>query len=257
MRQHRWAFMTHGILALFLAFLNASSVAAQDSEALREYLKTQPPVGSTSRSVDYRISYKSFREGRPKGEFKDSGALYVGTTLQGNAWASAPQHEYDPEIGEVAPPSEGKRWFNQAASPSKMAAFADPGSVLMRFVRRLQLKTVEPPSGGRGRPEDRVLIYPLEAPRPARKFWTFKMKAGEARLHVKKDGTPVSLEVVQAYEGKLSPHFGEYLFDRKETWTFLVNNGRLLTTKYVLSLHRRDWKDSVEASMEMTIGGFQ
>jgi len=83
------------------------------------------------------------------------------------------------------------------------------------------------------------------------------MKAGEARLHVKKDGTPVSLEIMQAYEGKLSPHFGEYLLDRKEAWTFSVTAGQLLTTKYLLSLHRRDWKDSVEARMEMTIGGLQ
>jgi len=242
---------------LLLATLNTPPPSAQGSKALKAFLETQSPVGSTSRSVDYRVSHKSFREGKPKGEFKDSGALYVGTTRLGNALASAPQHAHDPQIGELAPPSEGQRWFDQAISPSRMASLADPGSVLIRFVRRLQPSAEETPSAGRGEPGDRVLVYPLEAPRPEAKFWTFKTKAGEARLHVKKDGTPVSLEIMQAYEGKLSPHFGEYLLDRKETWTFSVTAGQLLTTKYLLSLHRRDWKDSVEARMEMTIGGLQ
>lgn len=83
------------------------------------------------------------------------------------------------------------------------------------------------------------------------------MKAGEARLHLKKDGTPVSLEVIQAYEGNLSPHFGEYVLDRKEMWSFSVDTGRLQTTKYQLSLRRKDWKDSVEADLEMALGALQ
>lgn len=242
---------------LLLATLSTPPPSAQGSKALKAFLETQSPVGSTSRSVDYRVSHKSFREGKPKGEFKDSGALYVGTTRLGNAWISAPQHAHEPQIGEMAPPSEGQRWFSLATSPSKMAALADPGSVLIRFIRRLQPSAEETPSADRGEPGDRILIYPLEAPRPVAKFWTFKMKVGEARLHVKNDGTPVSLEVAQAYEGKLSPHFGEYLLNRNETWTFSVTAGQLLTTKYMLSLYRKDWKDSVEARMEMAIGGLQ
>jgi hypothetical protein len=207
--------------------------------------------------VDYKVSYKSSREGRSKGEFKETGALFVGTTRQGNTWVSASQHAHDPQMGESASLSEGQRWFSQATNPSKMAALADPGSVLARFVRRLQPRAEESLSAGHGEPGDRVLVYPLEAPRPVSKFWTFKMKAGEARLQVKKDGTPVSLEVIQAYKGKLSPHFGEYVLDRKEMWSFSVDAGRLQTTKYQLSLHRKDWKDSIEAQMEMAIGALQ
>lgn len=242
---------------LLLATLNTTSPSTPVSQALKGLLETQPPIGSTSRSVDYKVSYKSFHEGRSKGEFKESGALFVGTTRQGNTWASAPQHAHDPQLGESAPLSEGQRWFSQVTSPSKMAALADPGSVLIRFVRRLQPRAEESPSAGRGEPGDRILVYPLEAPRPAGKFWTFKMKVGEARLHLKKDGTPVSLEIIQAYKGKLSPHFGEYMLDRKETWSFSVDTGRLQVTKYQLSLHRKDWKDSFEAQMEMVIGGLQ
>jgi len=249
--------MMTAMAVLLLATLSATPSPAQAPQAVKGFLETQPPVGSTSRPVDYRISYKSFRQGRPKGEFKDSGSLFVGTTRLGNVWVSAPQHAHDPQIGEMAPPSEGQRWFNQVASPSKMAALTDPGSVLIRFVRRLKLKGEETPSVGSGEPGDQILVYPLEAPRPVGKFWTFKMKAGEARLHVKKDGTPVSLEVVQAYEGRLSPHFGEYFLNRRETWTFLVTAGQLQTTKYQLSLRRKDWKDSVEADLEMTVGALQ
>lgn len=249
--------MMTAMAALLLTTLNTTPSSTQVPQALKGFLETQPSYGSTSRSVDYKVSYKSFREGKSKGEFKEPGALFVGTTRQGNTWVSPPQHAHEPQMGESAPLSEGQRWFSQATSPSKMAALADPGSVLARFVRRLQPRAEETPSAGRGEPGDRILVYPLEAPRPEAKFWTFKTKAGEARLHVKKDGTPVSLEVVQAYEGKLSPHFGEYVLDRKGTWTFSVDTDRLQTTKYLLYLYRKDWKDSVEARMEMTIGGLQ
>jgi len=249
--------MNTATAVLLLATLNTMPSPAQVPQALNRFLEAQPPVGPTSRSVDYRVSYRSFRQGKSKGEFKDSGSLFVGTTRLGNAWASAPQHAHDLQIGEVALPSEGQRWFTQTASPSKLAVLADPGSALIRFVRRLQLKGEETPSVCHGEPVDRVLVYPLEASRPDSKFWTFQMKAGEARLHVKKDGTPVSLEVVQAYEGRLSPHFGEYFLNRRETWTFLVTAGQLQTTKYQLSLRRKDWKDSVEADLEMTVGPLQ
>jgi len=168
--------MNTATAVLLLATLNTMPSPAQVPQALKGFLEAQPTVGSTSRSVDYRISHKTFRQGKPKGEFKDSGALYVGTTHLGNAWATAPQHAHDPQIGELAPPSEGQLWFNQAASPSKMAALADPGSVLIRFVRRLQPSGEETPSAGCSEPGDRILVYPLEAPRPEVKFWTFKMK---------------------------------------------------------------------------------
>lgn len=246
------------IAVLIVSSLQFTPLSGQALPALKGFLESQIPVGPTSRSVDYRVSYKSSHQGKPKGEFKDSGVLFLGTTKQGNTWASAPQHAaHDLQIGEVAPQTEGQRWFNQAASSSKLAILADPGSVLIRFLRRLKLKSEEAPTVGSGEPGDQILVYPLEAPRPVGKFWTFKMKVGEARLHVKKDGTPLRLDVVQAYEGKLSPHFGEYLLNRKETWTFSVTAGQLQTTKYQLSLRRKDWKDSVEADLEMAVGALQ
>lgn len=245
--------MMSAMAVLLLATLTTTPPATQVPQELNGFLETQPPIGATSRSVDYKVSYASFREGKAKGSFKESGTLFVGTTREGTNWASAPQHAHDPQIGESAPSSEGQRWFNQATSPSKLAALADPGSVLFRFVRRLQPRAEETPSAGHGEPGDRILVYPLEPARPMGRFWTFKIKAGEARLHIRRDGSPVSLEVVQAYEGKLSPHFGNYLLNRRETWTFLVTAGQLQTTKYLLSLRRKDWKDSVEADLEMTV----
>ena len=246
------------IAVLIVSSLQSAPLAGQTLSALKGFLESQPPVRPTSRSVEYRVSYKSSHQGKPKGEFKESGVLFIGTTKQGNTWASAPQQAaHDLQIGEIAPPAEGQNWFNQAVSPSKLAALADPGSVLIRLLRRLQLKSEKPTVVGNGEPGEMILVYPLEASRPGGKFWTFKMKVGEARLHVKKDGTPVSLDVVQAYEGKLSPHFGEYLLNRRETWTFSVTAGQLQTTKYQLSLRRMDWKDSFEADLEMTVGALQ
>lgn len=242
---------------LLLATLNTTPPATQIPPELKGFLETQSPIGSTSRSVDYKVSFASFREGKPKGPFKESGTLFVGTTQEGTTWASAPQHAHDPQIGEAAPSPEGQIWFSQAISPSKLAALADPGSVLSRFVRRLQPRVEETPSTGQGELGDKILVYPLEAARPVSRFWTFKMKAGEARLHIRRDGTPVSLDVTQAYEGALSPHFGKYVLDRKEVWSFCVDAGRLRTTKYLLSLHRKDWKDSIEAQVEMIIGGLR
>jgi len=249
--------MTTAIALLLLATLNSNLPPTQASRNLQVFLETQLPITSTSRGVDYKVAHKTFREGKPKGEFNESGTLFVGTTRQGATWVSAPQHAHDPQMGEPTPSSDGQRWFVQATSPSKLAVLADPGAVLTRFVRHLQSRVEEPSSADLGEPGDKVLVYPLEAPRPAGKFWTFKKESGEARLQVKADGTPVSLEVVQAYKGNLSPHFGDYMLDRKERWTFSVDAGRLKTMKYSLSLRRKDWRDSIEARLEMAIGGLQ
>ena len=249
--------MITSMAVLLFTTLNITPPSAQAPRDLKGFLETQAPIASTSRPVDYQISYKSFREGKSKGEFKDSGLLFVGTTREGSSWVSAPQHTHDPQLGESAPMSEGQRWFNQVTSPAKLAVLADPGSTLIRFIRRLQPKAEESPQAGRGESGDRILIYSLEAPRPAGKFWTFKVEAGEARLHVKADGTPVRLEITQAYKGSLSPHFGDYMLDRKESWSFSVDAGRLQTTKYLLTLRRKDWKTAIEARLEMAIGGHQ
>ncbi|MBL0210798.1 MAG: hypothetical protein IPQ13_07820 [Holophagaceae bacterium] len=183
--------------------------------------------------------------------------MLIGTTGKGAVWVSASQQQHEFQIGETTPPSEGQRWFKQLCEPSRVAPMADPGTLLSGFVNKLQLKGIENPLEGVGEPGDQILVYHLEPPRPVAKFWTFQPKAGEARLQVRKDGSPASFEVVQAYIGDLSPHFGRYMLNRRETWTFSVGAGQLYTTKYRLSLRRQDWKDSVEADVEMSVGELQ
>lgn len=134
---------------------------------------------------------------------------------------------------------------------------ADPGSLLKRLVHDLPLKVVESPLEGVGEPGDQILVYRLEAPRPVAKLMTYKSKAGEARLQVRKDGTPRKLEVVQVYEGELSPHFGRYSLNRKESWSFTATAGQIYTSNYQLSLRRQDWKDSIEADVEMIVGALK
>jgi len=242
---------------LLATALNAAPPSVQIPPALTDFLKSQPPMRSTSRSVDYQVAFKSFHLGKPRGVFQDSGVMHIGTTDKGDAWVSAPPKGQDLPLGEMPPIPEGQRWFKPFRDPSRLAPMADPAALLGRLVHDLQLKVVEHPSGGVGEPGDQILVYRLEAPRPVAKFWTFQVEVGEARLHVRKDGTPVSLAVVQIYEGRLSPHFGRYSLNRKETWTFSADAGRIHSKTYRLSLRRQDWKESIEANVEMAVGGLQ
>jgi len=124
-------------------------------------------------------------------------------------------------------------------------------------VGTLPLKDVKNASAGTGDVGSQVLIYQLEAPRPTGRFYAFQSKAGEARLCVRKDGSPSSLEVEQAYEGKVSPHFGLYRLNRKEFWLFSMKSGQIETTKYHLSLRRQDWNESMEGELELALGALQ
>lgn len=246
------------VLAILLATaLPATPQSAEALPALKGFLEAQPPARSASRSVDFRVAFTSFHLGKPKEAFQDSGVMHVGTTDKGNVWVSAPAKSHGLPIGELAPPPLGQRWFKQLCEPSRVALLAAPGASLSSLANKLQLIGVEKPVGELGEPGGQILVYRLEAPRPVAKFWTFQSKAGEARLQVRKDGSPVNLEVVQAYEGRLSPHFGRYMLNRRESWIFSVDAGQVHTTAYRLSLRRQDWKESIEADVEMAVGDLQ
>lgn len=242
---------------LIATALQAAPPTPQVPPALKEFLETQSPTRSSSRSVDYRVAFKSFHSGKPTDAFLDSGVMHIGTTEKGSAWISAPAKDQGLPIGELSPPPEGQRWFNQLCDPSGVAPFANPGALLGRLVNEQGLKGIENPTGGIGDPGDLILVYRLEAPRPVAKFWVFQTKVGEARLRVRKDGVPVSLDVGQAYEGELSPHFGIYSLNRKESWTFSVDAGRIHTVNYRLTLRRQDWENAIEAEVEMADRAFK
>lgn len=243
-------------LAILTAMaLHAGSSSVQAPPALKTFLESQPPTKPTSRAVDYRVSFKSFHQGKPKDVFQDAGVMFMGTTDNGAAWISATRLSRDLQIGELPPPPEGQRWFKQLCEPSRMSPLVDPGAFLGRLINQSILKKIENPTDCPSEPGDQILVYPLEAPRPVAKIWSFHSKTGEARLHIRKDGSPVSLEVVQVYEGRLSPHFGPYLLNRREVWAFSVVAGQVHTTTYRLSLRRQDWKAFIEGDVEMTVGG--
>lgn len=238
---------------LLAASLQAGAQAPQAAQAVERYLAARPPAQPTSNPVEFKVGYDSFRKGKPSGTFRDSGRLLIGTTEKGAVWVGSLQEKSRPEIGEV-PPSEGKRWFSELCGPSRMTPFADPGAFLASFLRQLPLKAVEPPPQGTGGPGDQVLVFRLEAPRPEARFWRFKSTAGEARLHVRSDGAPVSLMVTQAYHGSLNPHFGRYTLDRREKWTFQPGAEGAQVKQYQLRLQRQDWKESLRAEVEMARG---
>ncbi len=245
------------IAVLIATTLCAAPLPVQIPPALTDFLKSQPPTRSTSRSVEYRVAFKSFNNGKQRDAFQDSGVMHIGTTDEGEAWVSSPIKSQALLLGESTPLTDGQGWFKQFCNSSRLAPLADPTSLLRKLVHDLPLKVVESPLGGLDGPVDQILVYRLEAPRPDAKLMTYKAKAGEARLQVRKDGIPVKLEIVQVYEGELSPHFGRYSLNRKETWTFSVDAGQIHTKTYRLSLRRQDWKESIEANVEMAVGGLQ
>lgn len=245
------------IAFIITATLQAGAPTVQAPPALIGFLEARATMRFTSRPVDFRVDFKSASRGKPKGAFQDSGVLYVGTTDKGVAWVSAPQKTEGFPFGETPRASEGQRWFSQFCEPYQMGPLADPGSLLKKLVSTLPLKGIENAPEIAGEAGGQVLIYRLEAPRPTAKFYTFQSKTGEARLHVRKDGSPSSLEVVQSYEGRLSPHFGTYRLNRRESWIFTVVSGRIETTKYLLSLRRQDWNESMEGEVELAVGALQ
>jgi len=177
----------------------------------------------------------------------------IGTTNKGEVWAGAPHGLHELTVGETTH-TEGQRWFNQLCESSRLAPLANPVAFLGRLIDKLKLKCVANPSEGVGEPGDQILIYTLEAPRPVAKFWMFQAKDDEVRIHIRKNGCPVSMEISQGYEGRLSPHFGLYALTRIETWTFADIAGQFRTKNYRLSLRRQDWNEAIEAHVEMNLG---
>lgn len=249
--------MKTSIALLIACALQAEPPTIQLPTALKEFLSTRAAVGPTSKAANYRVAYKSTVRGKSKGIFKDVGVLHIGTTDKGVPYAAAPQKPNGFSIGEAASSSEGQRWFKQLCEPTCVARLADTAGFLHGLVSTLPLKGIETPPAGVGEAGDQVLVYRLEAPRPAVKFYTFRSEVGEARLHIRKDGSPVDLEVIQAYEGALSPHFGRYSLNRREAWTFSAGSKQIETTKYRLSLRRQEWKEAIEAELGISIGASQ
>lgn len=249
--------MKTSIALLIACVLHAEPPTIQLPTGLKEFLAARVVVGPTSKAVNYRVAYKSAVRGKSKGVFKDIGVLPIGTTDKGVPYVGAPRKPNGFSIGEAAPPSEGQRWFKHLCEPTCVARLADTAGFLRGLVSALPLKGIENAPAGVGEEGDQVLVYRLEAPRPAAKFYTFRSEVGEARLHIRKDGSPVGLEVTQAYQGALSPHFGRYSLNRREAWTFSAGPRQIETTKYRLSLRRQEWKESIEAELGMSIGASQ
>lgn len=221
--------------------------SAQDLSPLKSFL-TSPAHQDAKTTFAYKVDYQAFLGGKPKDPFHESGALIVGEL----GARLAPQTL---NLGELGPPSEGEIWFEQLCEPGRRAPWANPAALLGTLVEKVKIKEVVTPEENGGKQGDRVLVFPLEAPRPNAKFWTFQTKTGEARLRIEKNGTPVSLEVIQAYEGRLSPHFGIYSLDRRETWTFSLDDGQFRTKAYGLTLQRQDWKHAFKAKVNVSAGG--
>ena len=246
------------VIAMLAAVLSTGNPAfSQDLATFKSFLASHAPEAARSAPIAYKVDYRTYSDGKPKGRFQHSGTLVMGLTLDGVTFVGTPRAPKSLELGEPAPSSEGEAWFRRLSDPARMAPWADPAAVLGALAERDPAKAIEPPQGEAVTEGERILVFSMEAPRPNAKFWTFQVKAGEARLHIQKDGRPLRLDVIQAYGGRLSPHFGRYGLDRRETWIFSMDKGRLRTRSYHLVLHRQDWKHSFQAEVDMTAGGTQ
>lgn len=242
---------------VMLAAALCSPAFSQDLASFKSFLASHAPADARSAPLAYKVDYRTYSDGKPKGRFQQSGTLVVGLTLDGGTYVGAPREPKSLELGEPTPSSEGEAWFRRLCDPTRMTPWVDPAAVLGALTERGPAKVIEPPRGETATEGGQILIFPMEAPRPDAKFWTYQVKTGEARLHIQKDGTPLRLDVNQSYEGRLSPHFGRYGLDRRETWIFFMDKGRLRTRSYHLVLHRQDWRHSFQAEVDMTAGGGQ
>ncbi|MBI3130310.1 MAG: hypothetical protein HYZ13_03035 [Acidobacteria bacterium] len=242
---------------VMLAAALCSPGFSQDLASFKSFLASHALQDARSAPIAYKVDYRAYSDGKPKGRFQHSGTLVIGLGLDGVTYVGTPWAPKSLDLGEPAPSSEGEAWFRRFSDPARMAPWADPAAVLGALADMGPAKAIEPPQEEAATEGPRILIFSMEAPRPNANFWTFQVKAGEARLHIQKDGTPLRLDVIQGYRGRLSPHFGRYGLDRRETWTFNMDKGRLRTTSYHLVLHRQDWKHSFQVEVEMTAGGSQ
>jgi len=217
---------------------------------LKTFLESKSVEKTTSQSLEYRVEFKSFNQGKTKEVFKDSGNFVVGM-IRKEPWVGALSGAKEPPIGEPTPLAEGLVWFKQFCEPSRLMPFTGPVTFLDQITRNLRFKRIEALPKGEAEVGDMVLVYQLEAPKPTVKFWKFKVQTDEAKLQIHKDGSPVRLEVSQSYEGNLSPHFGTYSLNRKEVWTFTIENGQVITQHYRLTLHRQDWKKAMKVDVEL------
>ena len=244
-------------LIVILAAALSSPTFSQDLATFKSFLASHAPADVRSVPLAYKVDYRAYSDGKPKGRFQQSGTLVAGLTLDGVTFVGAPKASQSVELGELTAPAEGEAWFRGLSDPTRMVPWVDPAAVLGSLTERGPAKAIEPPQREAATEGERILVFSMEVPRPNAKFWAFQVKAGEARLHIQKDGTPLRLDVIQAYGRRLSPHFGRYGLDRRETWTFFMDKGRLRTRTYHLVLHRQDWKHSFQVEVDMTAGGSQ
>lgn len=245
--------MNAWILLLLGPAMQGATPPPQVHPPVEQRLRALPDLKPHAVNVGYKLGYTSFREGKPMESIRDAGELAFGTAEAGIVWAGSHASAGPLPVGEP-PSSMGKAWFRELHEARRMAPFADAKPFLLALLRDLPLKGVEAPPSGKGEPGDLILVFRLEAPRPGARFWTFKTHSGEARLHVRADGSPVSLRVVQAYAGRLNPHFGPYTLDRIEEWTFESNVGGVAATRFQVHVKRRDWKDAMTAEVVMNRG---
>ena len=195
------------------------------------------------------MKYTSVRKGKHLEPTHVEGRLIVSNTEFDVISVGTNVDGHGVQLGEV-PVSNGMIWISELSKPTRLAPFVRSKPFFLALISHLPLKAIEPVSRANGSPGDGVLVFRLDAPRPDAKFWKFEPKEGEARVHVRKDGSVVSLRIVQAYAGRLNPHFGLYSLRRAEEWTFGAGENGMEASRYQIHLTRRDWNESFTAEAE-------
>lgn len=239
------------LTAILLSFgWMVSAPPPQSVEPFERYLKSVPDPSPHSVAVGFKLKYTSARTGKQREPTHDEGRFVVSSSELGVISVGTNIEGHGVQLGEV-PVSNGMNWFSELSKPTRMAPFIRSKPFFLALVHHLPLKAIEPVSPANGSPGDEILVFRLDAPRPDAKFWKFESKAGEARVHVRKDGSVVSLRIVQAYAGRLNPHFGLYSLRRTEEWTFGAGENGMEASRYRIHLTRQDWKESFTAEADL------
>jgi len=223
-------------------------------DAFERFLGQCASASRIPRRMDYSFKFYSGHRRKTQNQYDESGQIRIGITEEGLPWVATPVNSEEPTLGEAVRWPEGKCWLRRFFNPSNMLTFYDPPGFLRRVSQQFGPASTVPTTADSPEPEGHILCYPLPPPRPEGMLYDFRIKKGEVRLLLKRDGTPARMKVVQIYEGAAGLSFGRYALDRQELWVFNADIPHLGISKYHLSLQRQDWNDTLGATLHILTG---
>ena len=234
--------------------LSSHQTLPDAKKAFEQFLGQYPPASWISRSLEYSFKFHSGHRRKTQDQYEENGQIRIGITKDGLPWVATPMNPEDGLLGETVRWPEGKCWLRRFFNPPNLLTFLDAPEFLRMVSQKHGPASTVPATADSPEPEGHILCFQLAPPRPEGMLYDFRIKKGEVRILLKRDGTPARMKVVQVYEGAAGLSFGRYSLDRQELWVFDAEHPRLGISKYHLSLQRQDWNDTLGATLHILMG---